>query len=226
MALVMYDGGSRIQTPRSSVIKSNAPRVYSAKASHRNSGEEDMVDAQGHRYAQQQNRYNQEQTPTNEQQESLQLQTNRRLAAAYAETDRAVSAINDRRRLKVSHLMNSTVATITPSATMTYAFQKMQSLNIRHLVVVDNTGKLLGLLEERNLLIAGKDSSKQIETIYSKKVMAATPDSQVRGIAQAFVEHNINALPIVDETNKVVGMVTRTDLLKLLVGSASLSSTA
>jgi len=77
-------------------------------------------------------------------------------------------------------------------------------------------------LSERDLLRVGKQSPSSIDTIYSKKVVAASPDTQVRQAAQIMVEYNINSIPVVAADGSAIGVVTRTDMLHLLVSGPNL----
>jgi len=60
-----------------------------------------------------------------------------------------------------------------------------------------------------------------VSKIMTKKVVAASPDDLVEEVAPMMVEHRINRVPVVDKNMKVVGIVTRNDVLKGLFKSKS-----
>ncbi len=50
--------------------------------------------------------------------------------------------------------------------------------------------------------------------IMTTKVHSVHPDTEIKALAKTFVEHNVNAMPVVDDEGKLVGMVTQTDLVE------------
>ncbi|MGB0468467.1 MAG: HPP family protein [Pontibacterium sp.] len=213
MALVIYDHGYRIQTPtRSEFPPKGVSALTEPRAPHRIADAEDKAQADGEKFIQQIAPHSRKRK-----------QRPRRSATlAYAETEEKARGLADRRNLVLSHMMTSPVQTIQKGATIFTAWRKMEDLQIRHLVVVNEENQPLGMLSERDILKAGKNSSQLIETIYTKEVIAASPDTQVRHVAQSFVEYNINSMPIVDDKDRVIGIITRTDLLHLLVSGPNL----
>ncbi len=58
-----------------------------------------------------------------------------------------------------------------------------------------------------------------VEQIMTKKVYSASKDTPISELAQLMNKHNINRIPIVDSDKKVIGIVTRNDLVKYMAGS-------
>jgi CBS-domain-containing membrane protein len=50
--------------------------------------------------------------------------------------------------------------------------------------------------------------------IMTKEVHTVRLDTEIKDLAKTFVEHNVNAMPVVDEDGMLVGMVTQTDLVE------------
>lgn len=213
MALVIYDHGYRIKTPtRTEFPPRGVSELTATRASHRSADIEDKVHADGDKtiFVMESGR------------KAPQKQAYNNATQAYVDTDVKTNALQDRRNLYISHIMTTPVEGITPGATIIAAARRMEELSIHHLVVVDGERRLQGMISERDLLRVGKSSPQLLDTVYSKQVVAASPDTQVRQVAQAFVEHGFNAMPVVDGEGKVVGIVTRTDLLHLLVSGPNL----
>src|SRR6266540_3847970 len=55
----------------------------------------------------------------------------------------------------------------------------------------------------------------QTRDIMTSPVVTVTPDTSVKDAAAALVEHGINAVPVVDDGRRLVGIVSEADLLRL-----------
>ncbi len=53
----------------------------------------------------------------------------------------------------------------------------------------------------------------QVRDIMTKDVETVSPETKVTEVAKIIFEHNFNGLPVVDEENKVLGLISETDLL-------------
>lgn len=106
-------------------------------------------------------------------------------------------------------------ATITPTATVQTAQEVMKLDNIGGLLVVDNTGRLLGMLTSRDVLFA--DPQATVETVMTARPKLVTVDdhTDLETARHILYEHRIEKLPLVDEQNHVHGLVTAQDILKL-----------
>jgi len=59
---------------------------------------------------------------------------------------------------------------------------------------------------------------RQVKDIMTRKVIKTTPDEPVDVAARKLEQNNISALPVVDATNRVVGILSAIDLGKLFGG--------
>ena len=62
-------------------------------------------------------------------------------------------------------------------------------------------------------------SSSYLEA-HSRHLLAASPQTDASHLAASFVEFDLGAMPIVDAEDALIGIVTRTDLLRLLISGA------
>ena len=119
--------------------------------------------------------------------------------------------------------MTRKVIAVPPSLLVTHAWEVMQRERIRHLPVVAN-GKVVGILSDRdflriaNVLPSGDLSfvRRHVEDIMTLKPITCAPGNSVSFVAQIMTEKTIDAIPIVED-DRLVGLVTSTDLLHLLI---------
>jgi len=127
--------------------------------------------------------------------------------------------------------MSSPAVTITPNTTLQDALNLMHEHRFRRLPVVDEKGRLVGIVSERDLLYASPPpaallnglelnhvlSKLQIEEVMTQDVITTTPDAFIEDVARLMVENKIGGLPIVDEDNYVVGVITETDVFRAFI---------
>jgi CBS domain-containing protein len=132
--------------------------------------------------------------------------------------------------MKVRELMTTDVATIGRNDELTIADDVMKMKRLRHLPVLED-GRLVGILTQRDLFHAalstalnfGEKAQKEfLKTVVVKEVMTDEvrtigPDADVREAARLLIEHRIGCLPVV-ENGKLVGIVSETDLLRVVSG--------
>ncbi len=107
-------------------------------------------------------------------------------------------------------------ATIHASASLQEARNRMKESGIGGLVVVDEAGRLEGMLTARDLLLAPDtvDSVSQVMTPRERLVVARQGESP-ESARLVLHEHRIEKLPLVDLEDRVVGLITAQDITKL-----------
>ena len=98
--------------------------------------------------------------------------------------------------------------------------------------VVDSSFYLQGILSERDLLkftIQSLRSSelevipRKVEEIMQIKVLSAFPETPIREIARIMFEEKVGAVPILNkESREIVGIITRSDILKQVMNNPPL----
>ncbi|MCS7121064.1 MAG: homocysteine biosynthesis protein [Archaeoglobaceae archaeon] len=97
------------------------------------------------------------------------------------------------------------------------AAKVMIEKSINHIPIVDDEGKLVGIITSWDIAKAVAIGYKgKINGIMTKKVVTANPDEPIELAASKMEKHDISALPVVDVNLKVLGIVTSEDLSKLL----------
>lgn len=120
--------------------------------------------------------------------------------------------------LRVSDLMTTAVLTIKVGETVSDADATMRLAGIRHLPVVDDRGRLVGILSNRDLLgalVKAKGKAVQIADVMSRAVKTVASSAPARRAAALMLEHKIGSLPVLGEEQQLVGLVTETDFLRL-----------
>jgi len=118
--------------------------------------------------------------------------------------------------------------TINPNASFFEAQSLIEGKGIRHLPVVDNNNRLLGIVTESDIRKAGPsdvDMLRVQEASYllrnlkvsafmtpKEKLVTITPDALIEEAAQLMYEHKIGCLPVV-EGEKLYGIFTETDAM-------------
>lgn len=118
-------------------------------------------------------------------------------------------------------IMTSPVITLSPDNTVEQAFNLFHQHKFRHVPVITTDQRLQGIISDRDILkILGntrdEDKKAKISTVMTTKVLTAIRKTDVRYITRLFVENRIGSMPVMDE-RKLVGMITRTDILKAVI---------
>lgn len=127
--------------------------------------------------------------------------------------------------------MTSPAVTITPDTPFQEALKLMRERKFRRLPIVNQKGELVGIVSERDLLYASPSPATSlsvwelnyllaqltVKEIMTQDVVTTTEDTPIEEAALLMVERKIGGLPVVDERNHVVGVITETDIFKAFV---------
>lgn len=130
----------------------------------------------------------------------------------------------------VKNWMSKEVVAIDENESMNIATKRMKENGIRMLPVLKK-GKLTGVLTDRDLKRASASDATTLEihelvyllhNIKVKKIMTKNPvttrpDYTVEETAEILLENRISGAPVVDEKGVVVGVITQSDLFKVLI---------
>ncbi len=131
----------------------------------------------------------------------------------------------------VRDIMSAEVTTLGRNDTLLLAKDIMNLGRIRHFPVVEDD-ELVGVVSQRDLYRASLGTVMQygekaqrafLESVVVKEVMADPisigPDATVRDAARLMMEHKIGCLPVLED-DRLVGIVTETDMLQVVVDMA------
>ena len=106
--------------------------------------------------------------------------------------------------------------TISPHTTLAEARTRMEESLIGGLVVVDEAGCLLGMLTTRDVLLS-TDLTATVASLMTprERLIVAAKDESLDAARLTLHTHRIEKLPLVDAENRVVGLITAQDIIKL-----------
>jgi acetoin utilization protein AcuB len=134
--------------------------------------------------------------------------------------------------------MTTDVATVNEDTSMMKASIVMKEKKIRCLPVVDEGGKVIGIVSDRDLRDAAPSkattldvyelnyllSSMKIKDIMSKNLVFVKPDETVEFAAILMIENKISSLPVINKKDELIGIITQTDIFKVLINIAGVYS--
>lgn len=148
--------------------------------------------------------------------------------------------------MKIKEIMTKEVITVAPETKVREVASILGEKKIGGVPVIDKTGEIVGIITESDLFIKEKGipfsvvkiphlfnqwvEPRKLATIYheidthkagdvmSSPVVTISPEEEVGEAASLMFEHDISRLPVV-ENNRLVGIITRSDIIKLMAKS-------
>lgn len=142
------------------------------------------------------------------------------------------------RSVKVSEVMTREVATVSPETPLKTVAEIMSGRRVSGLPVIDLQGKVVGIISDKDFLshmgdgtartfmdvvseclrgggcVAAPVRAKNAEDIMNSPAITVGEDTSVMDAARILVEKSINRLPVVDENGRLVGIVSRADVVR------------
>jgi CBS domain-containing protein len=126
--------------------------------------------------------------------------------------------------------MSSPAIVVEQSMPLPDVRQRLKLQHIRRLTVVDAAGRLQGIVTEgdinrvsdshvtdvRDYNLYHRVADLPIGEIMTRAVVTVTPDTPIMEVARLLLDHRIGGVPVV-EHDQVVGMITESDLFRLIV---------
>ncbi|MBE3094600.1 MAG: CBS domain-containing protein [Actinobacteria bacterium] len=148
--------------------------------------------------------------------------------------------------LTAREIMNKKVITIKKDASINELSELLVNNKISGVPVLDENGNLAGIVSEGDIIVQNSDLhfpryfklldaiiyleslnkfkrslqkhlATKVEDIMTVKVKTAGEDTPINEIADIMLDSRVNRLPVMDKNNKLVGIITRADILKSIV---------
>jgi len=117
---------------------------------------------------------------------------------------------------KVAELMRKNPLTANPKDSIRDVSERMVRGNVDHVPVVDEQDRLVGIVTTWDIAKAVAINARTLEEIMTRRVIVAKPQETVDIVAKRMEQYDITGLPVVDEENRVLGLITSADLSRLL----------
>ncbi len=145
--------------------------------------------------------------------------------------------------MKVKDLMTRDVVTVSPDTTLSELYAILQKERITGVPVIDVSGKLVGVVSQRDLIVAEAQSFASnspysdvqelfasrfieddramrrrfnwVEEIMTKSVVTTTPDTSIRDVCRLMCERKVKRLPVISG-DRFVGIISFTDVMDFL----------
>lgn len=125
-------------------------------------------------------------------------------------------------------LMTHDPVILRPHAKVREALRLLQSMEIRHLPIVDDDGELVGMLSDRDLrgvalphLIDERwfgdlrmAMEEAVSTVMTSDVLSVDAETDAVEIIDIMIEHKVGAVPVVDADGALIGIVSYMDVLR------------
>lgn len=117
---------------------------------------------------------------------------------------------------KVSDVMTARPRAVSPDTPLSQVAELMESEDIGAIPILDGD-KLAGMITDRDIVIRavakGKDPrGMPAREISSRDVVTVRPDSNLSEALELMAGHQVRRLPVVDEDNRLLGVVSQADI--------------
>jgi predicted transcriptional regulator len=124
-----------------------------------------------------------------------------------------------KRDAMVSDVMQSTVITCGPFASLNDAARLMWEHDLGALVVVDEQCKPVSMITDRDICMAAYTQGValmhgHVASAMAKKLLTVSVDASIDELTQLMAQAQVRRMPVVDERGKLVGLVGMADLMK------------
>ena len=125
-------------------------------------------------------------------------------------------AADPTRRLTVAEVMTTDVVTVSTSTPVKEAAGLMSRRRISAIPVIGIDGALVGIISETDFMGKRVDA-EVVGELMSAPVVTVSSDDLVPAVARTLLSRNLKSLPVVGAGARVIGIVSRADLLKVFL---------
>ncbi len=131
--------------------------------------------------------------------------------------------------MKISQIMSRDLVTLAMDDTLEHARDLFENNDLHHILIKDQT-TLSGIITDRDLwrnlsptIGTRKETpqdgfilNKKVHLIMTRDLITVTADMSLNDAILLIYEHNISCLPVVDEKQQPIGIITWRDIIKLI----------
>lgn len=123
----------------------------------------------------------------------------------------------DLTQVSVGSIMSRRVVSVSDGSTIRVAARLLLKNEIAGLPVVDSDNRLLGVISEKELLVLAAGCDREQPITYCHNPSIAHMDAAIKDVLVEMVKANRKWLPVVDEEQRIHGVIARRDILRALM---------
>ncbi len=122
----------------------------------------------------------------------------------------------------VKDIMTKDCIYIDSKSTIQEAYDSLKEFKIEQMPIVTFGKKILGMIDKKmilNLLMDDLENpqsilNRRLEDIYLPQLLTSDPITDIRRVAKVMIDFKLHAVPIVNENDILIGIVSKTDIIK------------
>ncbi|MEM0243230.1 MAG: CBS domain-containing protein [Candidatus Aenigmatarchaeota archaeon] len=127
--------------------------------------------------------------------------------------------------MRAKDIMNKNIIYAKPYETIKTVSQRMIEKDISGLPILDDEGKVVGIISRTDIIKLSEHYTKEeleklkVEDFLKKrrkKIIVAKPNTPIKKIIKIMMKENISRIPIIDENRKIVGIVSKSDIIRII----------
>jgi CBS domain-containing protein len=112
----------------------------------------------------------------------------------------------------VAEVMNTSVLTVDPTASIGEAAEKMIDAGVGAVVVMEDMARIVGIVTERDILRAvaqrARAAEARVRQWMTESVVTIEPDTKIKDAAKMMFEKNFRHLPVVNKDGRLMGIAS------------------
>jgi len=128
-------------------------------------------------------------------------------------------------------IMQTKVISVNANDAVSDAWELMRASGIHQAPVFNDEAKLIGIVSERDLLTSLNITQnglthvidRRVSDVMRSPVVASSPLTDIRRIARVMLDFEVDGVPILDESERLVGFISRSDMLRVMMKDPPLS---
>ncbi len=133
--------------------------------------------------------------------------------------------------MRTANWMTRDPISVLPTTSLSKCQKLLKMHNIRRLPVVDDDGRVVGIISDRDVKSASPSKASSLEVhemqyllaeVKARDIMTANPvtvksGDSISSVAKLMLEKKIGGLPVVDDDGRLIGIITDHDIFKIFV---------
>jgi acetoin utilization protein AcuB len=120
----------------------------------------------------------------------------------------------------LSEIMSKPVISLPATATVADAWQLFQYHGFHHIPIIGDDDTVLAMLSDRDILqgpgVQKNINAENIMQFASQQVFCFSADTDIRQATRILYEYDLGALPVISNQHELLGIVSRTDIMKVV----------